>query len=84
MSTPSRRVRRLLRCLVESLPPVSGPWESSGSEGDELADFHDSTNEEIKQIRQVVLSSDGYPHTALDEIEQVVMFESSSGLDDEE
>jgi hypothetical protein len=32
----------------------------------------------------VVLSSGGDPHTALDDVEQVVLFESSSDSDDEE
>jgi hypothetical protein len=84
MSPPSRRVCHLLRRLVESLPPVSGPWQPSGSEGDAFANFHDFTDEEIEQVRQVVLSSGGDPYTAIKEVEQVVMLQSSSDLDDEE
>jgi hypothetical protein len=83
MSATSRRVRRLFRRRVESPPPVSGPWEPSGSEGDELANFHDFTGEEIEQIRQVVLSSGRGTHTVLDEVELVMMIESSSDSDDE-
>jgi hypothetical protein len=84
MPPPSRRVRRLFQRLVESLPPVSGLWEPSGSEGDELANFHDFTDEEIEQIHHAALSSGGDPHTVLDEFEQFVRFESSSDSGDEE
>jgi hypothetical protein len=38
---------------------VSGPWEPSGFESDELANFHDFTDEQIEQIRQVIFSSGG-------------------------
>jgi hypothetical protein len=67
-----------------SLSPFSEPEEPSGSKGDELANFYDVTDEEIEQIRQVVIGSGGDPHIAVDEIKEVVVFESSSDSDDEE
>jgi hypothetical protein len=39
--------------------PVSRPRELSGSEGGGLSNFHDFTDEEIEQIRQVALHSGG-------------------------
>jgi hypothetical protein len=80
MSTLSRRVGSVLRSLVRAIPPVPGPWEPAVSDGDEHLVLQDCTDEEIKQIRQVLDSSAGDPYTGPDEL----WFESSSGSDDED
>jgi hypothetical protein len=47
-----RRVRRLLRQLVKCLPPVSGPWEISQPDVNDLPGFRDCNDDEINLLRQ--------------------------------
>jgi hypothetical protein len=53
------------------------------SDGNELFGFQEFTEEEIEQNRQVHHFSGGGYCTALDEVEDELMFKSSSHSDDE-
>jgi hypothetical protein len=84
MSTATRRVRRLLHRLVESLPPTSGPWDLPGPSTNDLLDFRDSTDDEIEELRHLIDLPVDDPQAVLCAIEDEEALESSSDSDDEE
>jgi hypothetical protein len=70
--------------VAEGPSPVPGPREPSLSNGDERFDFQDCTEEEIEHICQVFHFAGGGAGTALDKIEDELLFESSSDIADED
>lgn len=80
----SRPIRRLLRRLVDSLPPLPRPWEPIQHVDTDLTTFRDFTDDEIESLRQILHSHGGDAQAALDEAEADEIFESSSDSDDED
>jgi hypothetical protein len=77
-----RWICRLLRGPVECLLPVSWPGQPSDAEGDEIANFQDFTDEEIKQVCQLFHSSAGESKLHSTESKKM-MFESPFDFNDE-
>jgi hypothetical protein len=83
MTSPPRSVRRLLRRLLESLPPIPGTWTPVSQHDTDLVDFQDFTDEEIDALREVLHSSGDDPQPTLEVVEEDTMFTSSSDSDDQ-
>jgi hypothetical protein len=83
MTSLLRSVRRLLRRLVESLPPIPGPWTPVSDQETDLVDFQDFTDEEIDALREVLHSSGDDPQLAIEVVGEDTLFPSSSDSGDE-
>jgi hypothetical protein len=83
MKAKPHSIRRLFRRLVDSLPPVPGPWTPASDKDTELLSFQDFTDEEINSMREALQSCGNDAQLALDTAEDDGAFDSSSDSDDD-